>query len=133
MSSKITFPGGQEKILQQLNGFGDENIFDEGIRTACKLEASELSRSFNPYDYGIVDAAAQKLLLFMVSPGFQSTNAERWGLVARLYKLNMYSGPLDKFEAHVDVPRGFTQFGSLMVCLPNAHEGNISMLVPVRY
>lgn len=50
MFSKITSPDGQEKILQQLDGFRGENIFDEAIRKACKLEASELSTSFNPYN-----------------------------------------------------------------------------------
>jgi hypothetical protein len=37
--------------------------------------------------------------------------------------LLVYSAPSDKFKPHVDTPRGFTLFGSLVVCLPNPHEG----------
>jgi hypothetical protein len=37
--------------------------------------------------------------------------------------VQVYSAPSDKFKPHVDTPRGFTQFGSLVVCLPNVHEG----------
>lgn len=37
--------------------------------------------------------------------------------------LQVYSAPSDKFKPHVDTPRGYTQFGSLVVCLPNPHEG----------
>lgn len=35
----------------------------------------------------------------------------------------IYSGPSGKFRAHVDTPRSATQFGSLVVCLPHAHQG----------
>lgn len=35
----------------------------------------------------------------------------------------VYSAPSGKFHAHVDTPRGPQQFGSLVVCLPYAHEG----------
>ena len=37
----------------------------------------------------------------------------------------IYSAPSGKFHAHVDTPRGPQQFGSLVVCLPHAHEGGI--------
>lgn len=40
-------------------------------------------------------------------------------LIAR----QIYSGPSGKFKAHVDTPRGATQFGSLVVCLPHSHQG----------
>ena len=35
----------------------------------------------------------------------------------------IYSGPSGKFKAHVDTPRGATQFASLVVCLPHSHQG----------
>ncbi len=35
--------------------------------------------------------------------------------------------PLDMFKPHVDTPHELSQFGSLVVCLSNPHEGNISM------
>lgn len=50
-------------------------------------------------------------------------SAEHWGVVAELYKLNVYSAPSDKFKPHVDTPKGFTQFGSLVIYLPNQHKG----------
>ena len=37
--------------------------------------------------------------------------------------LQVYSAPSGKFKAHVDTPRGPTQFGSLVVCLPHRHQG----------
>ncbi|KAL9599312.1 MAG: hypothetical protein Q9219_003939 [cf. Caloplaca sp. 3 TL-2023] len=35
----------------------------------------------------------------------------------------MYSAPSGMFKPHVDTPRGATQFGSLVVCLPFRHRG----------
>lgn len=35
----------------------------------------------------------------------------------------VYSSPSGKFKPHIDTPRGSTQFGSLVVCLPLEHEG----------
>jgi hypothetical protein len=135
VSRKITFPvrNDKEEVLQQLVkdcqpatfGFRGEDVLDEEIRKAGKLDADWFSTSFNPYDYGIVGAVAQALLPGILRPAFQGVNmsAEHWGVVAELYKLNVYSGPSDKFKPHVDTPRGFTQFGSLVVCLPNPHGG----------
>lgn len=140
VSGKITFPvpDGKQKILEQLVkdcqpatfGYGGENILDHRIRSAGKLEASEFSTSFNPYDYGIVDAIAQALLPGIARPQLsgENTNEQHWGVVAELYKLNVYSAPAGQFKPHVDTPRGFTQFGSLVVCLPNPHEG----IVPLK-
>lgn len=135
VSGKVTLPitNAEDKSLVQLAkdcqpatfGFGGENVLDERIRKAGKLEASEFSTSFNPYDYGIVDAVAQALLPGIARPDFQGENKspEHWGVVAELYKLNVYSAPADKFKPHVDTPRGFTQFVSLVVCLASPHEG----------
>lgn len=47
------------------------------------------------------------------------------GIRAELYKLNIYSGPSGRFEAHVDTPRSETQIGSLVVCLPSDFEGGV--------
>lgn len=47
------------------------------------------------------------------------------GIRAELYKLNIYSGPSGRFKAHVDTPRGETQVGSLVVCLPSEFEGGV--------
>jgi hypothetical protein len=107
-------------------GFDGKDILDEKIRKAGKLEAYDFSTNFNPYDYGIVDTVAQELLPGIVRAGKQPA-VERWGVVAELYKLNVYSGPSGMFKPHVDTPRGRTQFGSLVVCLPTKFEGNISM------
>lgn len=133
---------GKEKVLQQLVedcqpatfGFEDKDVLDEKIRKAGKLEAREFSTSFNPYDFGIVDTVAQALLPGIVRPAIQdkNTSTEHWGVVAELYKLNVYSAPSDMFKPLVDTPRGLTQFGSLVVCLPNPHRGNISMPVQNR-
>ena len=40
------------------------------------------------------------------------------------FGLQIYSSPSDLCHAHVDTPRGPRQFGSLVVCLPCAHEGD---------
>ena len=85
-------------------GFEGEDVLDEKIRKAGKLEASELSTSFNPYDYGIVGAVAHALLPGILRPDSLdvNTNAEHWGVVAELYKLNVYSGPSGIPNPHVD-------------------------------
>lgn len=84
MSGKITLPitNADDKSLAQLTkdcqpatfGFGGGNVLDESFRKAGKLEASEISTSFNPYDYGNVDAVAQTLLPGITRPDFQGEN-----------------------------------------------------------
>ena len=108
-------------------GFDGKDVLDEKIRKAGKLEAHQFSTNFNPYDYGIVNTIAQELLPGIVRAGKQPA-VEGWGVVAELYKLNVYSGPSGMFKSHVDTPRGRTQFGSLVVCLPTEFKGNISPL-----
>ena len=58
-------------------------MLDESIRKAGKLEASDFSTSFNPYDYGIVNAAAQALLPGIVRPKLEreNTSEEHWALL----------------------------------------------------
>jgi hypothetical protein len=98
------------------------------------------SVDFHPHDYSIVNAISQ-ILLPEVDVKFLEERGEHRGVLAELYKVNVswmyspiekrvlivaykiYSGPAGKFQAHVDTPRGLTQFGSLVVCLPHPHEG----------
>jgi hypothetical protein len=47
---------------------------------------------------------------------------ESSGITAKLYKLNVYPEG-GKFKPHVDTPRGEDMIGSLVVSLPNPHEG----------
>lgn len=90
----------------------------------ARLAADSFSTNFNPYDFEIVDAVAQELLPGIVRAGKQPA-VERWGVVAELYKLNVYSAPSGMFKPHVDTPRGRTHFGSLVVVLPTDFEGSV--------
>jgi hypothetical protein len=95
------------------------------IGKAGKLDASEFSTIFNPYNYGIVDVIAQILLPGTTPPSFQGKNKgpEHWGVVAKLHTLIVHSASSSTFKPHLDTPRDFTQFGSLVVCLPSPHKG----------
>jgi hypothetical protein len=72
----------RRKILQQLVedcqpatiGFEGKNVLDEKIRKAGKLEASQFSTSFNPYDVGIVNTVAQAIVAGIIRPAFQDMN-----------------------------------------------------------
>ncbi|KAL8993483.1 MAG: hypothetical protein Q9169_006310 [Polycauliona sp. 2 TL-2023] len=101
-------------------GFENRDVLDENYRKAGKLGNSAFSTNFHPHDCGIVDAVQQILMPVGGSPEEDKTPQ---GVRAELYKLNVYSAPSGKFLPHVDTPRGLTQFGSLVVCLPYAHEG----------
>ena len=57
---------------------------------------------------------------------------DHWGVIAELYKLNVYSGPSGMFKPHIDTPRGCTQFGSLVVCLPTEFKGAIDATYPLH-
>lgn len=101
------------------------DVLDESYRKATKLDSSQFSSNFHPHDHGILDAISQTLLPTVTglnSPD-QTYHSENWGLVAELYKLNIYSAPSGRFKAHVDTPRGPRQWGSLVVCLPVSHFG----------
>jgi hypothetical protein len=74
----------KEKVLQLVKdcqpatfGFEGEDVLNEKIRKAGKLEATKFSTSFNPYDFGIVDTIAQALLPGIVGPAFQDKNKYR--------------------------------------------------------
>ncbi|KAH7381399.1 hypothetical protein DE146DRAFT_773172 [Phaeosphaeria sp. MPI-PUGE-AT-0046c] len=83
-------------------GYQGKDIVDELYRKASKLDSSAFSTNFCPYKSGIVDVI---------------------GVLAELYKLNIYQAPSGFFKPHVDTPRSELQFGSLVVCLPCEHEG----------
>lgn len=127
LTSKLVFPlepntsGNLEQLVKDCQpatfGYKGKDIYDETYRKASKLDASAFSSTLNPYELGIIDAIAQVLL-----PSVKDASNMR-GVRAELYKLNIYSGPSGKFQAHVDTPRSDSQFGSLVVCLPCDHEG----------
>ncbi|KAH0533790.1 hypothetical protein FGG08_007556 [Glutinoglossum americanum] len=116
-----------EKLFQDCEpatfGIGGKDVLDESYRKAAKMDNTRFSTNFHPHDYGIIDAIAQVLLPEVKLAKSEENVSEHLGVVAELYKLNIYSGTSGKFKAHVDTPRGATQFGSLVVCLPYPHEG----------
>ncbi|KAH9876511.1 hypothetical protein J1614_003642 [Plenodomus biglobosus] len=86
-------------------GFKGQDVIDEKYRKASKLDTNAFSTNFSPYEVGIIDVIGQALL--------PKDPIQTQGIRAELYKLN----------PHVDTPRSELQFGSLVVCLPRAHEG----------
>ncbi|TVY33603.1 hypothetical protein LSUB1_G007087 [Lachnellula subtilissima] len=112
----------QDHMFQGLLEACDPATFGLGGRDAGKLDTNRFSTNFHPHDYGIVDTISQSLLPNALSH-IMKDRIEHRGVLAELYKLNVYSGPGGKFQAHVDTPRGATQFGSLVICLPNPFKG----------
>ncbi|KAK3361121.1 oxidoreductase [Lasiosphaeria ovina] len=107
-------------MLPATFGLGGKDVYDESYRKAAKLDPSSFSTNFSPYETGIIAMVAQMLL-----PDIEGDFAVRRAVKAELYKLNVYEGPSGHFHAHVDTPRSRSQFGSLVVCLPAAHEGGM--------
>ncbi|CAO1604478.1 hypothetical protein XANCAGTX0491_008033 [Xanthoria calcicola] len=109
------------------SGKDGKDVLDDSYRKALKLDSDQFSTNFNPYDVGIIGAIAQTLLPGLAKPitakSQERTFAECLGVVAELYKLNVYSAPSGNFKPHVDTPRGVAQFGTLVVCLPYRHDG----------
>ncbi|THV47546.1 hypothetical protein BGAL_0304g00180 [Botrytis galanthina] len=112
---KIVFPvsttsKSMEALLQTCVpasfGLGGKNVLDETYRKASKLDRSQFSIDFHPHDYGILDVIAQTLLQDVSQTDFLRNRGDHRGVLAELYKLNIYSGPSGKFKAHVDTPRG---------------------------
>jgi len=97
-------------------------VLDEKYRKATKLEPDQFATTFCPYKAGIVDVINQVLV-----PNISADGSEQRGVRAELYKLKFYSAPSGKFKPHVDTPRSDDQFGSLLVCLPVAHQGMCKM------
>ncbi|KAL8655977.1 MAG: hypothetical protein Q9226_002839 [Calogaya cf. arnoldii] len=143
---KTSFPGSQamEVLVRRCepatSGLGDRDVLNEGYRKAGKLDNTAFSSNFHPHDHGIVDAV-QQILMPYSRGGAQGGEPESYGVRAELYKLNVrissqFFPPKNPFMtglgllrafgevlSHVDTPRGLRQFGSLVVCLPCAHEG----------
>ncbi|KAJ4183303.1 hypothetical protein NW755_009793 [Fusarium falciforme] len=130
LAGRYTTPKPWENSLDELVedcrpatfGRDGKDVLDEKIRKAGAMEASCFATNFNPYDCGIVDAIGRELLPNIVRAGKQQA-VDRWGVLAKLYKLNVYSAPSGMFKPHVDTPRGHTHFGSLVVALPTTYEG----------
>ncbi|KAK4697466.1 hypothetical protein P7C71_g614, partial [Lecanoromycetidae sp. Uapishka_2] len=108
-------------------GLGGKDVIDETYRKAGKLDRCEFLTDFHPHDCGIIDSIRQILLPSMIEGG-EGVGIGTKGVRAELYKLNIYSAPSGKFDAHIDTPRGADNFGSLVVCLPCSHSGG-SLLV----
>jgi hypothetical protein len=91
--TKVTFPlesgtqGNLERLIQDMApatfGLGGKDVLDESYRKAAKMDPSQFSSTFNPYELGIVDAVAQALL-----PSLRHSKQTR-GVRAELYKLNV--------------------------------------------
>jgi hypothetical protein len=98
-------------------GRDGKDIIDESYRKAGKLDTTKFVTDFCPYSTGIVDTITQAFTSNVVN------RISKYGVIAKLYKLNVYSAPSGHFKSHVDTPRGGNQFGSLVVSLPIAHQG----------
>ncbi|KAH9902339.1 hypothetical protein F4778DRAFT_737273 [Xylariomycetidae sp. FL2044] len=131
---KLTFANGGdgmanlEQLLQDMQpaGFGlrGRDVYDESYRRALQLDKERFACSLNPYELGIVDEVAQVLLPdFASGSGNDSPGESKRSVRAELYKLNVYTGPSGHFRPHRDTPRSPSHFGSLVLCLPLAHEG----------
>jgi hypothetical protein len=66
-------------------GHHGENVLDETYRKAMKMDRSNFSADFCPYEIGIINTIAQ--LLLPNSRGYVGTS----GIRAELYKLNVSS------------------------------------------
>ncbi|KAF2635634.1 hypothetical protein P280DRAFT_436898 [Massarina eburnea CBS 473.64] len=126
--SKLVFPidnskhgGNITKLIADCQpasfGYKGESVLDDTYRKATKMDRSDFSVDFCPYELGIIDTIAQMLL-----PN-AGNHVGAQGVKAELYKLNIYGAPSGFFKAHVDTPRSETQFGSLVVSLPCQYVG----------
>lgn len=69
-------------------GRGRVDVYDESYRKAGKLDPSDFSTNFNPYEFGIIDSIA-KMLLPSVPGGPDAKVTCSRGIRAELYKLNV--------------------------------------------
>lgn len=91
--TKLVFPlepGHEQNLARLVNeadpatfGLHGKDVLDESYRKASKLDPSQFSTSFNPYELGIIDTVAQALL-----PSTKAADTYR-GVRAELYKLNV--------------------------------------------
>jgi len=75
-------------------GLHGVDVLDESYRKASKLDSTEFSTNFSPYDYGIVDTIAQILFPSVEENNSGDLGLELRGVRAELYKLNVFSNPL---------------------------------------
>ena len=74
-------------------GKGGKDTLDESYRRASKLDSTQFSTNFSPYELGIIGVIAQTLLPGIVGSLAREsggrTFVENLGVVAELYKLNV--------------------------------------------
>lgn len=70
-------------------GIGGVDVLDESYRKASKLDNTQFSTNFNPYDYGIVDTISQVLFPSVDKSSSEDLGLELRGVRAELYKLNV--------------------------------------------
>jgi hypothetical protein len=129
---------GVEKLVARTQpasfGYEVQDVMDESCCKASKLDASAFSTNFCPYEVGIVDVIGQALLQKMPS-SFQGIRAEFYKLNVRcscLFSTHLSlliiarstkAPPACSFTPHVETSHSDLWIGSLVVCLPCAHEG----------
>ncbi|KAK5657560.1 hypothetical protein OQA88_3133 [Cercophora sp. LCS_1] len=91
-------------------------------QTVGVLSPSSFFTNFKPEDCGILDAIARELSPGIARSGKEST-VKKWGIVAELHELKVYSRSSGMSKISVDTPLGRTHFGSLVVVLPTKYEG----------
>ncbi|KAL5524168.1 hypothetical protein ACEPAG_8341 [Sanghuangporus baumii] len=125
-----------EKLMQVCDpatfGHGDENVYDESVRKAGKLDTDKFAAKLNPFDIrvggsdvvNILDAVKFGLLWGNEIKNEKSNDdyVSAKEIKAELYKLNVY-GKDGFFKSHKDTPRATNMFGSLVIVLPTAHTG----------
>lgn len=144
--SKISFPlqqtGDDKQMLARLTADCQPATYDVNGNVSS-LDSTAFSTNFHPHDCGIIDAIRQVMLPSMcagdegIGIGTRGVKAELCNLNVGFFSLShtnlywltyfvlqIYSSPSGLCHAHFDTPRGPLQFGSLVVCLPCAHEGD---------
>ncbi|KAL5528027.1 hypothetical protein ACEPAF_7163 [Sanghuangporus sanghuang] len=126
-----------EKLMQACDpatfGHGDENVYDESVRKAGKLDTDKFASKFNPFDIRVEGSEVVNILdavkfglLWGDEIRSELRNDDDLSLAkqikAELYKLNVY-GKDGFFKSHKDTPRATNMFGSLVIVLPTPHTG----------
>ena len=113
----ITLPAVQEEMKSLMAackeatfGRGSQDVLDPTYRSALCLERDGFLSSLNLEEHGILSTIKTLLM------------PEAATISAELYKLNVYRSG-DFFHSHLDTPRSPSMFGSLVVCLPQPHNG----------
>ncbi|KAH9923766.1 uncharacterized protein BXZ73DRAFT_50793 [Epithele typhae] len=99
-------------------GRNNETVLDETYRKAGKMDREDFLMRFDATESGLLRVVHATLL---------ASVKEMHSIRAELYKLNVY-GEGEFFKAHADTPLGTNMVGSLVLCLPTAHEGGALFL-----